>query len=264
MRANRLREIWAKGEAAVNGWASIPSAFATEVMAHQGFDSITIDMQHGITDYQVATTMLAAISTTNVVPLSRVPWNDPAWLGKIMDAGVYGVICPMINTPEQAETLVQSCKYPPRGYRSFGPARASLYGGADYWQHADAELIVMPMIETAEALKNLDAILSVPGVDAVYVGPADLSFSLGCKPPRLDQTDQPVVEAQKMIVKACKSHGVVAGIHCGTAAYASKMIADGYQFVTLASDSRHLAAKAAEEINAVRKSGTKAGVLPAY
>jgi 4-hydroxy-2-oxoheptanedioate aldolase len=264
VRANRLREIWAKGEAAVNGWASIPSAFATEVMAHQGFDSITIDMQHGITDYQVATTMLAAISTTNVVPLSRVPWNDPAWLGKIMDAGVYGVICPMINTPEQAETLVQSCKYPPRGYRSFGPARASLYGGADYWQHADKELIVMPMIETAEALKNLDAILSVPGVDAVYVGPADLSFSLGCKPPRLDQTDQPVVEAQKMIVKACKSHGVVAGIHCGTAAYASKMIADGYQFVTLASDSRHLAAKAAEEINAVRKTGTKAGVLPAY
>ena len=264
MRANRLREIWAKGEAAVNGWASIPSAFATEVMAHQGFDSITIDMQHGITDYQVATTMLAAISTTNVVPLSRVPWNDSAWIGKIMDAGAYGVICPMINTPEQAETLVQSCKYPPRGYRSFGPARASLYGGADYWQHADAELVVMPMIETAEALKNLDAILSVPGVDAVYVGPADLSFSLGCKPPRLDQTDAPVVEAQKMIVKACKNHGIVAGIHCGTSAYASKMIADGYQFVTLASDSRHLAAKAAEEINAVRKTGTKAGVLPAY
>ena len=264
MRANRLREIWAKGEAAVNGWASIPSAFAAEVMAHQGFDSITIDMQHGIVDYPNATTMLAAISTTNVVPLSRVPWNDSAWIGKIMDAGAYGVICPMINTPEQAEQLVQYCKYPPRGIRSFGPARAVLYGGTDYWQHADNELLVIPMIETAEALKNLDAILSVPGVEAIYVGPADLSFSLGCKPPRLDQTDAPVVEAQKMIVKACKNHGVAAGIHCGTATYASQMINDGYQLVTLASDSRHLAAKAAEEINAVRKSGTKAGVMPAY
>jgi 4-hydroxy-2-oxoheptanedioate aldolase len=264
VRANRLREIWAKGEAALNGWASIPSAFATEVMAHQGFDSITVDMQHGIVDYQAATTMLAAISTTNVVPLSRVPWNDSAWIGKIMDAGVYGVICPMINTPEDAEQFVQYCKYPPRGIRSFGPARAVLYGGADYWQHADRELLVIPMIETAQALKNLDAILSVPGVEAIYVGPADLSLSLGCKPPRLDQTDAPVVEAQKMIVKACKNHGVAAGIHCATAAYASKMINDGYQLVTLASDSRLLAAKAAEEINNVRKTGTKAGVLPAY
>jgi 4-hydroxy-2-oxoheptanedioate aldolase len=264
VRANRLREIWAKGEAVLNGWASIPSAFATEVMAHQGFDSITIDMQHGIVDYQAATTMLAAISTTGVVPLSRVPWNEPGPIGKILDAGVYGVICPMINTPEQAEALVQACKYPPRGYRSFGPARASLYGGADYWQHADAELLVIPMIETTEALKNLDAILAVAGIDAVYVGPADLSLSLGCRPPRLDQTDAPVVEAQKLIVKACKNHGIAAGIHCLTSAYATKMIADGYQLVTLASDSRHLAMKAAEEINAVRKSGTKSGVLPAY
>jgi 4-hydroxy-2-oxoheptanedioate aldolase len=120
------------------------------------------------------------------------------------------------------------------------------------------------MIETAEAVKNIDAILSVPGVEAIYVGPADLSWSLGCMPPRLDQTDAPVVEAQKTIVKAAKKHGVFAGIHCGTAAYAAKMIEDGYQLVTLASDSRHMAAKAAEEINAVRKSGTKAGVLPAY
>ena len=121
----------------------------------------------------------------------------------------------------------------------------------------------MPMIETAEALKNLDAILDVPGVDAIYVGPADLSLALGCTP-RLDQTDPPVVEAQQTIVEACKRHGVVAGIHNATAAYALKMIAAGYQFVTLASDSRFLAAKAAEEVAAVRKTGVRAGKLPAY
>lgn len=263
MRENRLRTIWQRGEAVVNGWLAIPSAFSAEVMAHQGFDSLTVDMQHGVVDYQVAVTMLQAMATTSVVPLARVPWNDPARLMKILDAGVYGVICPMINTREQAEALVQACKYPPRGYRSWGPVRASLYAGADYGDHANAELVVMPMIETAEALKNLDAILTVPGVDAVYVGPSDLSLSLGCTP-RLDQTDAAVVEAQQRIVEACRRHGVVAGIHTASPAYALKMIAAGYQLVTLASDSRLLAARAAEEVAAVRKTGVKAGTIPAY
>jgi len=263
VRENTLRTIWARGEAVVNGWLSIPSAFSAEVMAHQGFDSLTVDMQHGVVDYQVAVTMLQAVSTTPVIPLARVPWNDPARLMKILDAGVYGVICPMISTRAQAEALVAACKYPPRGYRSFGPVRASLYAGSDYGDRADDDIVVMPMIETAEALKNLDAILSVPGVAAIYVGPADLSLALGCKP-RLDQTDPPVVEAQQMIAEACKRHGVVAGIHNATAAYALRMIAAGYQFVTLASDNRFLAAKAAEEVAAVRKTGVKAGKLPAY
>ena len=262
MRANTLRQIWARGEAVVNGWLSIPSAFSAEVMAHQGFDSLTVDMQHGVIDYQDAVTMLQAIATTPVMPLARVPWNDPARLMKILDAGAYGVICPMINTREEAEALVAACKYPPRGYRSWGPVRASLYAGADYGDHANEDLIVMPMIETAEALKNLEAILTVPGVDAVYVGPSDLSLALGCKP-RLDQTDPPVVEAQQRIVEACKRHGVVAGIHNSTAAYALTMVAIGYQFVTLASDSRFLAARAAEEVGVVRK-GARSGTLPAY
>ena len=263
MRENTLKTIWARGEAVVNGWLSIPSAFSAEVMAHQGFDAITVDMQHGVVDYQVAVTMLQALSTTPVMPLARVPWNDPARLMKILDAGAYGVICPMINTREEAEALVQACKYPPRGYRSWGPVRASIYAGGDYGDHANDDIVVMPMIETALALKNLDDILSVPGIDAVYVGPSDLSLALGCKP-RLDQTDAPVVEAQRKILEACKRHGVVAGIHNATAAYSLKMIAEGYQFVTLASDGRFLAMKAAEEVAAVRKSGVQAGKIPAY
>ena len=263
MRENRLKTIWQRGEAVVNGWLAIPSAFSAEVMAHQGFDSLTVDMQHGVVDYQVAVTMLQAIATTGVVPLARVPWNDPARLMKILDAGVYGVICPMVNTREQAEALVQACTYPPRGYRSWGPVRASLYAGADYGDHANDQIVIMPMIETAEALKNLDAILGVPGVDAVYVGPSDLSLSLGCKP-RLDQTDAAVVDAQQRIVEACRRHGVIAGIHTASSAYALKMIAAGYRFVTLASDGRFLAAKAAEEVGAVRKSGVTPGAIPAY
>jgi 4-hydroxy-2-oxoheptanedioate aldolase len=262
MRENTLKKIWAQGRAAVSGWLSIPSAFSAEVMAHQGFDSLVIDMQHGVIDYQAAVGMLAAISTTPVVPLARVPWNDPAYVMKILDAGVYGIICPMINSRAEAEALVRVCKYPPRGQRSFGPVRASLYAGADYVDHANDQLLVLPMVETAEALKNLDEILSTPGVDGVYVGPSDLSLSLGCKP-RLDQTDPPVVEAQQKIVAACKRHGVVAGIHNATSGYALKMIEAGYQLVVLASDSRFMAARAAEEVSAVRKSAV-GGKVPAY
>src|SRR4026207_859891 len=201
MRENALKKIWAKGEAVVNGWLSIPSGFSAEVMAHQGFDSLTIDMQHGVVDYQVAVSMLQGISTLGVVPLARVRWNAPARRMKILDAGAYGVICPMINTPQEAEAMVRACKYPPRGYRSWGPVRASLYAGGDYGDHANVETIVMPMIETAEALKNLDDILSVDGVDAIYVGPSDLSLAMGLKP-RLDQTDPPAVDAQKTIQAA--------------------------------------------------------------
>ena len=252
MRENTVRSIWARGGVVLNGWLSIPSSFSAEVMAHQGFDSLVIDMQHGLIDYQTAVTLLQAISTTPVIPLARVPWNDPAHLMKIHDAGAYGVICPMVNDRAQAEALVQACKYPPLGVRSFGPVRASIYAGADYAKNANDDLIVMPMIETAEALENLDDILTTPGVDAVYVGPADLSLSLGYEP-GVDKTEPAVVKAQKTIAAACKRHGVVAGIHTGTPEYALKMIEDGYRFVTVATDFRLLAAQAASAVSAVRK-----------
>jgi 4-hydroxy-2-oxoheptanedioate aldolase len=262
VRENTVKSIWAKGGVVVNGWLSIPSSFSAEVMAHQGFDSLVVDMQHGVVDYQTAVTMLQAISTTPVIPLARVPWNDPALIMKTLDAGAYGIICPMINTRVQAEQLVATCKYAPRGFRSFGPVRASIYAGADYHLHANDTIIVMPMIETKEAVQNLDEILSVPGVDAIYVGPADLSLTLGCTP-KLDQTEAPVVEALGKILAACKRHGVIAGLHNATSGYALSMIAQGWQFVTLASDSRFLAARAAEEAAAVKKT-VASGKLPAY
>jgi 4-hydroxy-2-oxoheptanedioate aldolase len=261
--ANKVKEAWKAGRAVVNGWLAIPNAFSAEMFAQAGWDSVTVDMQHGVQDYLSCVACFQGMQRApDVLPMVRVPWNEPGIIGKVLDAGAYGVICPMINTRAQAEALVAACKYPPRGYRSFGPARASIYAGADYAEHANEDLIVMPMIETAEALKNLDAILSTPGVDAIYVGPADLSLALGCKP-RLDQTDAPVVEAQQQIVEACKRHNVVAGIHNATATYSLKMIELGYRFVTLASDTRHLAAKAAEEVGIVRK-GAGGGKLPAY
>ncbi len=257
MRKNTLKEIWADGGAVLNGWCSIPSSFSAEVMAHQGFDSITIDMQHGLVDYQVAVTMLQAISTTSVIPLTRIPWNDPARLMKALDAGSYGVICPMINTPEDAQALVGACKYPPQGFRSFGPIRAKYYaggathGGGDYHNFANEETLVIPQIETREAIKNLDAILSVPGIGAIYVGPSDLSMALG-KEPRKGQSDPEVIEARQTILEAAKRHGIPAGIHTNSTAVAVAMIKEGFQLTSLQSDDRFLMSKAKEELTAVR------------
>lgn len=263
MRKNSLKEIWARGGAVLNGWCSIPSSFSAEIMAHQGFDSITIDMQHGLVDYQVATTMLQAISTTAVIPLTRMPWNDPGLLMKILDAGSYGVICPMINTPEDAEALVRACKYPPTGFRSFGPIRAKYYGGGsahgggDYHLFANDETLVIPQIETREAIKNLDAILEVPGISAIYIGPSDLAMALGSEP-RKGQNDPIVVEAKRTILETAKRHGIPAGIHTNSTDVAIAMIKEGFQFTSLQSDDRFLMTRAREEVTTVRSGITNA------
>ena len=257
MRPNRLREIWKSGGAAVNGWLAIPNSFSAETMAHQGWDTLTIDLQHGVIDYQAMVTMLQAISTTATVPVVRVPWLEPGILMKTLDAGAYAVICPMVNSREDAQKLVAYTHYAPQGTRSFGPVRALLYGGADYPQHANETIVTFAMIETAAALDNLDEILSVEGLDAIYIGPSDLSLALGCKP-AFDDLDPPVAEAVEHILARAKVHGVVAGIHNGSTEAALKRIAKGFQFVTIGSDARLMAAGAQQVMSKMR-----AGMPPA-
>ena len=259
MRENRLRQIWKSGGTAVNGWLAIPNGFATETMAHQGWDSLCIDMQHGVVDYQQMVGMLQAISTTETVPLVRVPWLEPGILMKTLDAGAYGVICPMINTREDAQKLVAWTHYAPRGVRSFGPVRALLYGGADYPQKANDTILTFAMIETAQAMDNLDAILSVEGLDAIYIGPSDLSLSLGCTP-TLDDVDPKAAQAIDHILERAKAHGLVAGIHNAGAECALRRKAKGFQLVTVSSDARLIAA-GAQQVMAKMRAGepSKAG-----
>ena len=252
MRPNRLRQLWAEDKAAVNGWLAIPNGFSAEVMAHQGWDSLTIDLQHGVIDYTALVPMLQAISTTNTVPIVRVPWLEPGILMKALDAGAYAVICPMVNTREDAQKLVHYTSYAPKGTRSFGPIRATLYGGADYPQQANNTIVRFAMIETAQALDNLDSILSVEGLDAIYIGPSDLSLSLGCKPV-FDDVDPKAQQAIEHIVARAKAHGVVAGIHNGRADVARARVDLGFRFVTLGSDARLLAAGSQELLGAMRK-----------
>jgi 4-hydroxy-2-oxoheptanedioate aldolase len=255
MRANRLRSIWQAGGAVVNGWLAIANSFSAETMAHQGWDSLTIDLQHGVVDYQAMVTMLQAISTTDTVPVVRVPWLEPGILMKTLDAGAYGVICPMINSREEAQKLVAYTHYAPRGTRSFGPVRALLYGGADYPQHANDAIVTFAMIETAAALDNLDAILSVEGLDAIYIGPSDLSLALGCTP-TFDDLDPKAAEAVDHILTRAKAHGVVAGIHNGSPEAALKRIGKGFQFVTISSDARLMAAGAQAVVAKMRAGQT--------
>jgi len=252
MRANRVREIWREGGSVINGWCGIPSGFAAEVMAHMGWDSLVVDTQHGVVDYQTMVTMLQGISTTSVVPMVRVPWNDPAAVMKALDAGAYGIICPMVNSRSECEAFVGACRYPPRGYRSSGPIRAALYGGADYHEKANDTILAMAMIETAEALDHLDEILSTPGLDGIYVGPSDLSLSFGL-PPGLDKSDERMLAALTKIVEGCKRHKVVPGIHTGSTAYAKKAIAMGFRFVTLLGDARLLTMAGQQVVREMRE-----------
>jgi 4-hydroxy-2-oxoheptanedioate aldolase len=253
MRENTVKQAWREGKATFGAWLSIPSAFSAEVMAHQGFDWLCIDMQHGVIDYQAAVTMLQAISTTDTIPFARVPWNEPGSIGKVLDAGAYGVIVPLVNTVEQAQAAVSACRYAPEGARSFGPTRAAFYAGADYAANANHEIACIPMIETKTAVEHLDDILSVPGIDAVYVGPADLSLTLGLPPAPIH--DEPSFERARLAIAAgCRKHGIVAGMHAN-AALAPKHLEAGYRMITVSSDVAAMAGGAARDLRSVREAG---------
>ncbi|HEY7948793.1 MAG TPA: aldolase/citrate lyase family protein [Acidimicrobiales bacterium] len=250
MRENSLRAIWAGGGAALGGWLTVPSSFSAEIMAHGGFDWVCVDMQHGMIDFPQMVHMLQGISSTDTVPLVRVPRNEPGIIGKSLDAGAWGVIVPMVNSREEAEEAVAACRYAPAGIRSYGPLRANFSAGPDYFARANDEVSCIVMVETRVAVERVDDIVSVPGVDAVYMGPADLSITLGL-PPAPDQTDPVFTDALGKVVDACRRHGVVPGI-AGNAVTAVTRLEQGFRFVEVASDAGLLGLGAAAALARVR------------
>lgn len=235
MRPNRLHAMHRAGEPIVNAWLSIGSAYCAEIVAHGGYHAATIDCQHGMMGFDTTLAMLQAIATTDVVPMVRCSSNDAAQIMRLLDAGAYGVICPMVSTRAQAEAFVAACRYPPTGSRSFGPARGLLYGGDDYLAQADGAVLTLAMIETAEGLANLDAIVATPGLDGIYVGPNDLALALGCAPAA--ESDEPaMVEAVERIRAATAAAGRIAGIFCSGGAGAARRVAEGFALVTPGND----------------------------
>ena len=235
MRFNRVKQLWREGKPAVGGFLSIPHCFSAEVMAHTGLDWLCIDMQHGCIDYSDTVPMLTAISTTAVTPFVRVPWNEPSMIMKVLDAGAYGVIVPMVSNRAEAERAVAACRYPPAGIRSNGPNRVLLYGGPDYQKHADRELACVVMIETAEGIEKMDEIISTPGLDAVYIGPTDLALALGL-PPVMDNDDPKHVATVNRVLETCRRHDVVAGIHTASSKFTQRYLDQGFRMVMLVPD----------------------------
>ena len=239
----------------MGGWLSIGSSFSAEVMAHAGFDWLCLDLQHGPIDRGQATAMLQAIATTSTVPFVRVPWNEPAAIMRWLDAGALGVVVPLVNSREEAERAVAACRYPPAGVRSAGAYRAELAWGGGYARRADSEVACIVMIETGEALGNLDDILQVPGVDAAYIGPSDLAYGLGLAP---GSDDPRLAEAIERVRAAAARHGVASGIHTNSAERSADYLRRGFQMVTLGSDRGFMRARAESDLAAVRAAGAAA------
>jgi 4-hydroxy-2-oxoheptanedioate aldolase len=244
-----LRSRWAAGEVTFGAWLSVPSPVSAEAAARVGFDYVCVDTQHGAIDYQVAVHMIQAIILGGSRPIVRVPWNEQGVIGKMLDAGATGIVVPMVNTAQEARDVVRACRYPPLGARSFGPVMASMRN-ARHELEANDQVATIPMIETVEAVANLEEILAVPGVDAVYVGPADLSLSLGL--PAANNDGKPEFDAALVrIVGACRAAGVVPGIHA-SAALAEPRASAGFAMVTVSADLLAMRGRLADDLAAAR------------
>ncbi len=229
-----MRERWASDEPAIGGWLGIPSASSAEMVARRDFDYVCVDLQHGLVDYSDLWPMLQAINIGTATPLVRVPWNEPGIIGKSLDAGARGIVIPMVNTAAEAEAAVQACRYAPDGSRSYAGTRVVRQEGSDYFANANTDVAVIPMVETVEAVANLDDILSVAGVDAVYVGPSDLSVSLGLKPGNND--GEPSFDAAvATILDGCARHDVIAGCHT-VSELCQRRAGQGFRMITVTSD----------------------------
>jgi len=245
-----LRELWDRGGVTVGGWCVIPSAFSAELMGRAGFDWVSIDTQHGLIGYDQMAPMLQALSITGTPAFVRVPWNTPGDIMKALDAGAQGVIVPMVNSADDARRVVGACRYPPDGYRSWGPIRAAL--GVDGYSPAtgNRRVVVAVMIETAAGVAAADEILAVPGVDAVYVGPNDLAISHGMSP-SADAFDEDHARLVEQVLAAARRHGVVPGIHCGSIDVARRWRERGFRMFNVTSDAIFLRTGATDVVKAM-------------
>lgn len=252
MRPNHLKQLQQAGQTAVNAWVSMGSGYLAEVLGHCGFDAVTVDLQHAPFGFDQAVHLLQAISATPAVPLARCAGLTLAEINKLLDAGAYGIICPLIDSVDEAASFARSCRYPPRGVRSFGPARGLLYGGSDYLAKADDEILSLAMIETPNALDQIERIMDVEELSGVYVGPSDLGISMGLGPNAWP--DDRITQAIEHILKVAHARGKYAGIFCGPAEMGEACTKLGYDLVTPGNDVTLLRAGASERIDGVRKS----------
>ena len=249
-----LRELFTNGELTVGGWCGIPSAFSAELMGRSGFDWVCIDTQHGLIGYDQTTTMLQAISLTGTPAFVRVPWNQPDHMMKALDAGAQGIVVPMVNNAEDARRAVDYVRYPPVGTRSWGPVRAALEVDGYSPQLGNDRTILAAMIETPDGVRNMDEIMQVEGVDAIYIGPSDLALGHGLTPtlraPEGSEHERLILS----ILEGCQRNGVTPGIHTDGAETAQRWVQAGFRMITVVSDGAVLRAAASKAVSDLRGS----------
>jgi 4-hydroxy-2-oxoheptanedioate aldolase len=251
-----LKLRWQRDEVTLGAWCMIPTSLTAEILAKGGFDWVLVDMQHGCMDYQTAVEMIRAIDLAEITPIVRVPWNEPGIVGRMLDAGAMGIVAPMINSVAEARQLVDACRYPPLGKRSLGPVRVGARDGMGYVPSANDRISVIPMIETAEALAAVEDIAAVAGVDALFVGPFDLSFSLGLPPG--DNDGKPAFDnAISRVNAAAKARGIATAV-LSTAALAPLRAKQGFRMISVITDSVALG-MAAHTSLATAKAGISEG-----
>jgi 4-hydroxy-2-oxoheptanedioate aldolase len=252
-RTNALRRRFAAGDVSYGGWCVTPSSFHAEILAAEGYDYVCVDCQHGLVEFDAMWPMLQAMRFSPTTPVVRVPFNSPEWPGRALDAGAEAVIVPMVNTRDDAERAAAACRYSPEGVRSFGPVRAGTLLGDDP-ATVNREVMCLVMIETAGAVERADEICSTPGVDGVYVGPADLAVSMGLS--LADMFEHPAhAEAIGHVLDACRRHGILPGIHTGGGAMARRLAEQGFRMCTLSTDAALLRAAVRAELAQARSGG---------
>lgn len=253
MRTNPLRNHWESHDAAIGAWLSVPSSVTAEVVGQVGFDYVCIDMQHGLIGYSDAVSILQVLSLGPSTATVRVPWNEPGIIGRVLDAGAMAVIVPMVNTAEQARLAVERGMYAPEGSRSSGPIRVAPVEGPDYTEMANESCAIIPMVETVEAVDNIDGILHTPGIEAIYVGPNDLAVSMGFG---RDCTEPAFHDVLDHIVERCNEHGVVPGIHAAPHTVRERM-ERGYRMLTVNSELTAMRSNLVDHLSLAR--GTAVG-----
>jgi 4-hydroxy-2-oxoheptanedioate aldolase len=245
----------AAGETVYTGWCAMPAPIVAESIAREGFNTVTIDQQHGLWDTAATATAITAIRAVGAAPVVRIPLGAFAVASRSLDLGAEGIIAPMINTVADAKAFVEATKFTPLGERSWGPMRAMTLAGIGdpkaYLRDANENVVTLAMIETRTAMANIDAIAAVPGIDVLFVGPSDLSIGL-TDGAELDPHSPTVEAALDKIIAACRKAGKVAGLYCINAERAVACAKRGVRFLAVSSDLGFLRAGTAAQLKVLK------------
>jgi 4-hydroxy-2-oxoheptanedioate aldolase len=253
MKSNPVKQKLVEGKPTFGTWLSLGNLHAARVLARSGFEWLTVDIEHSPCDWSQAATLFAAIADAGCVPLARVPEGDHYCIKRVLDAGAWGIVVPMVDTVDQARTAIAAAKYPPAGNRSVGGGMHSLNFGAsaaEYYARANDEILVILQTESPTGVANAEAIYSLPGCDAIFVGPVDLRWTM-CAPDGTMPTPEQHEAMIQRVIAAGKKVGTPTGMHCMDPASALKRAEQGMQFIAVASELRMLNAKVQEFVQAL-------------